>query len=145
MEERRKAQTPQPAEGQVKGRAVARPSVPPFLRSQRQSGLGKREGQMGPIRRMACPSLQKASDCSNSVCPSRQAEVHGSGSLCQHQRPRRVNFLQASNTQVPSPMRTSPGRCVLQGKCYPLPNTPPASWGSLPHPRACRRISLQTP
>lgn len=108
---------------------------------------------MGPVLGMLHPSLQKASDCSDSLCPSRQADVHGTGSLCQHRRPSDVNFHQAgnildSNHHANQPHKHSlpgPGRCILQGKCYPFHNARRASWGPLLlFPADSMRSALQT-
>lgn len=44
------------------------------------SSLGRREWQMGPFRRLSCPRLQEAFDCSGPLLPAKHTEVPGSRS-----------------------------------------------------------------
>lgn len=71
------------------------------------------------------------------------------GSLCPHQRPSSVSFLLAGNTLDSSPhvnqpyecSQPSPGRCILQGQCYPFHNARPATEA----PRAILRLPILFP
>lgn len=74
---------PRPADGRGEGWGEAKQLGLLFLRFSIltcHGSLGRREGQMGPLRRIRCLSLQEAFDCSGSLYPSRHAEVHCSQS-----------------------------------------------------------------
>lgn len=81
--------------------------------------------------------------------PQDRLKSTAAGSLCPHQRPSSVSFLLAGNMLDSSPhvnqpyecSQPSPGRCILQGQCYPFHNARPATEA----PRAILRLPILFP